>query len=50
MIMKGKNLDGYVVVDESVLKTKKQLQYWVKLALDYNPTAEKSRKKKNINK
>lgn len=47
MIMRGKDLDGYVVVDESVLNTKKQLGYWVKLALDYNPKAQSSKKKKS---
>lgn len=47
MIMRGKDLDGYVVVDESVLSTKKQLSYWVKFALDYNPKAQASKKKKS---
>jgi len=47
MVMRGKELNGYVVVGESVLKTKKQLQYWIQLALDYNPFAEKSKKKKS---
>ena len=45
MIMKGKDLDGYVVVNESALDTKKQLNYWVKLALDYNPKAKATKKK-----
>ncbi|HEX5153096.1 MAG TPA: TfoX/Sxy family protein [Parafilimonas sp.] len=45
MIMKGKDLDGYVVVDESVLTTQKQLVYWVRLALDYNPKAKATKKK-----
>jgi TfoX/Sxy family transcriptional regulator of competence genes len=45
MIMKGKDLDGYVVVDESVLGTKKQLNYWIKFALDYNPKAKAAKKK-----
>ncbi len=45
MIMKGKDLDGYVIVDESVLGTKKQLNYWIKFALDYNPKAKPSKKK-----
>ncbi len=44
MIMKGKDLKGYVVVDESVLGTKKQLSYWINLALDYNPKAQSSKK------
>ena len=45
MIMKGKDLDGYVVVDESVLNTQQQLIYWVQLALDYNPKAKATKKK-----
>jgi TfoX/Sxy family transcriptional regulator of competence genes len=46
MIMKGKDLDGYIVVDGSALTTKKQLNYWVKLALDFNPKAKATVKKK----
>jgi TfoX/Sxy family transcriptional regulator of competence genes len=46
MIMKGKDLDGYVVVDESVLHTQKQLSFWIRLALDYNPKAQRSKKNK----
>lgn len=45
MIMKGKSLNGYVVVHELALTTKKQIDYWVNLALDYNPKAEVSKKK-----
>ena len=45
MIMKGKDLNGYVVVDESVLNSKKELNNWIKLALDYNPIAKSSKKK-----
>ncbi len=45
MIMKGKSLNGYVVVDESVLTTKKQINYWVNLALDYNPKAKATKRK-----
>ena len=45
--MKGKEMKGYVHVDESVLNTKKQIEYWVKLALDFNPKAKATVKKKN---
>jgi len=45
MIMKGKDLNGYVVVDESVLNSKKELNHWIRLALDYNPKAKSSKKK-----
>ena len=41
----GKVMKGYVFVDSDVLKTKKQLNYWAQLALDYNPIAKASKKK-----
>lgn len=41
----GKIMKGYVFVDSDVLKTKRQLNYWVQLALDYNPIAKASKKK-----
>ena len=44
-IMKGKKLDGYVNIDDFALTTKKELSYWIKLALDYNPKAKASKKK-----
>lgn len=50
MIMKGKDLNGYVVVDESVLNTKKRLIYWIQLALDYNPKAKATKKKSHKSK
>ena len=46
MTMKGKELEGYIYVSEDVLNSKKQLEYWVKLALDYNPKAKATAKKK----
>jgi TfoX/Sxy family transcriptional regulator of competence genes len=42
----GKVMKGYVFVDQEVLGTKKQLSWWVKLALDYNKIAKASKKKK----
>ena len=41
----GKIMKGYVFVDIDALKTKQQLQYWLKLALDYNKVAKASKKK-----
>ena len=41
----GKIMKGFVFVDADVLNTKKKLEYWVKLALDYNKIAKASRKK-----
>ena len=42
----GKVMKGFVFVDADVLNTKKKLEYWVKLALDYNKIAKTSKKKK----
>jgi TfoX/Sxy family transcriptional regulator of competence genes len=45
MTMKGNECIGFVYVDEDVLKTKKQLDYWINLCLEYNPHAKPSKKK-----
>ena len=42
----GKVMKGYVFVDTDVLKTGKQLEYWVNLALEFNKIAKASKKKK----
>jgi TfoX/Sxy family transcriptional regulator of competence genes len=42
----GKIMKGYVFVNKHGLSTKKQLEYWVKLALAYNKIAKSSKKKK----
>ena len=42
----GRPMKGYVFVDIEVLKTKRQLNYWIQLALEYNPNAKASKKKK----
>ncbi len=42
----GKVMKGFVFVDAETLTTKKKLEYWVALALDYNKIAKASRKKK----
>lgn len=47
VVMKGREYKGYVYVHESVLKTKKQIDYWVRLALDFNPKAKATVKKKD---
>lgn len=40
----GKIMKGYVFVDADVLTTKKKLDYWVQLALEYNKVAKASKK------
>lgn len=40
----GKVMKGFVFVEADVLNTKKKLEYWVKLALEYNKIAKASKK------
>ena|ERR1043166_4700051 len=42
----GKIMKGFVFVDINALNTRKKLEYWIKLALDFNKFAKSSRKKK----
>lgn len=42
----GKVMKGYVFVDIEALTTKKKLDYWMNLALEYNKKAKPSKKKK----
>ena len=41
----GRVMKGFVFVDIEALKTKAQLGYWIKLALEYNKIAKPSKKK-----
>lgn len=43
----GKVMKGYVFVDINALNTKKKLEYWINLALEFNKKARSSKKKKN---
>jgi TfoX/Sxy family transcriptional regulator of competence genes len=45
MDFSGKPMKGFVFVDADALTTKKKLEYWVKLALEYNKIAKASKKK-----
>ncbi len=44
MDFKGKIMKGFVFVNEEAVTTKKKLEYWVKLALEYNKIAKASKK------
>ena len=46
MDMGGKVMKSFYFVDEAVLGTKKKLNYWVQLALEYNKVAKASKKRK----
>ena len=41
----GKVMKGYIFVDIDALNTKKKLEYWLNLALEYNKIAKASKKK-----
>ena len=38
---------GYVMVDDSGMKTKKDFDYWINLSLDFNKNAKASKRKNN---
>jgi len=44
--MKGRSYTGYVYVSEGGLATKRDLDYWVRLCLDFNKQARSSRTRK----
>ena len=44
--MRGREYKGYVYVSEEGIKRKKDLDYWITLALDFNKLAKSSKKKK----
>jgi hypothetical protein len=43
----GKPMRGFVFVDNEGTKTKKDLEYWIDLALAYNKKAKASKKTKS---
>ena len=45
MMMKEREYKGYVLVSEEDLRKKKELDYWVKLALDFNQYAKAAKKR-----
>ncbi|MEP6750095.1 MAG: TfoX/Sxy family protein [Bacteroidota bacterium] len=47
MIHGGRLMKGFVYVDEESMKSKKDFQYWIKLALDFNKVAKPSAKKRS---
>jgi TfoX/Sxy family transcriptional regulator of competence genes len=44
--MKEREYKGYVYVSEEGIKAKKDLEYWVRLAVEFNKFAKASKKKK----
>lgn len=46
VLMKGREYKGYVHVSADALPTKKELDYWINLSLEFNKTAKALPKKK----
>ncbi|MBC7827652.1 MAG: TfoX/Sxy family protein [Chitinophagaceae bacterium] len=46
MIRAGRTIKGFVFVNEEAFKTKKELEHWLKLALDFNGKAKAAKKTK----
>ena len=44
--MKGREYKGFVYVDDDSIKNKKDFDYWIGLALDFNKIAKASKKTK----
>ncbi len=47
MIHGGKIMKSFLFVDEKILDTKKELEYWIKLTLDYNKIVNPTKRKAN---
>ncbi len=43
MIMRGREYKGFLYVDENSIDNKKDLDYWIKLSLDYNKVARSAK-------
>jgi TfoX/Sxy family transcriptional regulator of competence genes len=44
VIMRGREYRGFVYVDEDAIKSKRDFDYWIGLALEFNKRAKASRK------
>ncbi len=47
VVMKGREYRGYVYVDAAAVRTKRVLDYWLGLALDYNDKTQASTRTSN---
>src|SRR5438128_528488 len=46
MVMKDREYKGYMLVSEDAIKNKKEFDFWVSLALEFNKKAKAAKKKK----
>lgn len=45
MEMAQRPMKGYVLVDDSAMRTEKEFDHWINLCLEFNPKARSSKKK-----
>jgi TfoX/Sxy family transcriptional regulator of competence genes len=43
----GKSMKGFILVEETGMRTETNFNYWIQLALDYNKLAKSSKRKKS---
>ncbi len=46
VVMKGREYRGYVHVDAETVKSPQELDYWVKLSLEYNSLQSRAQRKR----
>ena len=46
MTMGGKSMNGYILVSEDAINQNKALDFWINLALEFNPLAKASKRRK----
>lgn len=46
MVMRGRELKGYIYVQEDVMRSKREFDRWINMALDFNKRAKASVRKK----
>jgi TfoX/Sxy family transcriptional regulator of competence genes len=46
MDFSNRPMKGYVLIDDSGMRTPNEFEYWINLALEYNPKAKSSKKNK----
>jgi hypothetical protein len=42
----GKPMRGWIMIDDTGMKSRKDFEYWISLAIDFNKKAKSSKKKK----
>ncbi len=47
VVMKGRQYRGFVYVEAAAVRAKRDLDYWIGLALDYNDKAKAATRKRN---